>query len=296
MNSKKLTKIAALALACAGLCMVGDACAQAQAQSTDNTVTGISKPSSVAKVNLNSVGIVREMPVQEGQTVKKGDLLLQQDDRQERAELESSTLEGDSDVEIRATSADRDVKKVELKRVEDLSKHGSATPSELEEAQIKVVYADAQVDLAKLKQQTKKFEAKRLQAKVDQMRLTSPEDGVVEHINVSVGEVTNPDPQKPVMTVVKLNPLWIEFYLPTPLAQKLKVGQQMDVKYAGQEKWIPTKLIYRAPVAESSSDMQQLRLEMANPNNGDAGQQMQVKLPPELGPATSGTAQLPTPQ
>jgi len=295
MNSKKLTKIAALALACGGLCMLGDACAQAQAQSTDNTVTGISKPSIVAKVNLNSVGIVRELPVEEGKVVKKGDLLLQQDDRQERAELESSTLEGDSDVEIRATSADRDVKKVELKRVEDLSKHGSATPSELEEAQIKVVYADAQVDLAKLKQQTKKFEAKRLQAKVDQMRLTSPEDGIVEHINVSVGEVTNPDPQKPVMTVVKLNPLWIEFYLPTPQAQKLKVGQQMEVKYVGKQ-WMAAKLIYRAPVAESSSDMQQLRLEMANPNNGDAGLQMQVKLPPELGPATSGTAQLPTPQ
>jgi hypothetical protein len=98
------------------------------------------------------------------------------------------------------------------------------------------------------------------------------------------------------MTIVKLNPLWIEFYLPTSQSLKLKVGQTLEVKYEGEEKWMPAKLIYRAPVAESSANMQQLRLEMPNPNNGDAGLQMQVKLPPELAPATPGTAQLPTPQ
>ena len=95
------------------------------------------------------------------------------------------------------------------------------------------------------------------------------------------------DPQKPVMTVVQNDPLWVEFYLPTTESVKLNVGQKMEVKYVNSDQWLPATVIYRAPVAEASAGMQKLRLELKNPNHIDAGLQVQVKLPPELGTAHS---------
>ena len=88
----------------------------------------------MSKLSLNEPGIVLELPVKEGDTIKKGDVLLQQDDRKLQSEMEGVQLEANSDAEIKASEADRDEKKVLLKRTEELSAKGSATPSELEEA------------------------------------------------------------------------------------------------------------------------------------------------------------------
>jgi hypothetical protein len=108
-------------------------------------------------------------------------------------------------------------------------------------------------------------------------------DGIVETIDVSVGEVT--DPQKPVMTVVKNDPLWIEFHLPTIQSSKLKLGQQLEVTYPGATQWQAAKIIYKAPVADAASDTQKMRLEMPNPQLIDSGLQVVVRLPANLGPA-----------
>jgi multidrug resistance efflux pump len=120
------------------------------------------------------------------------------------------------------------------------------------------------------------------------MTLNSPIDGIVETIDVSVGEVT--DPQKPVMTVVKNDPLWVEFFLPTAQSSKLKVGQQLEVRYADQPQWAPAKVIYKAPVADVASNTQKMRLEVANSNGTDAGLQVVVRLPANVGPAQAQPA------
>src|SRR5688500_17276689 len=123
MKSKKLTLLAALALAFTGYA----AQAQSSNQQGVTVVTGISTPSVHAKLGLNQLAIVRELPAKEGHRVKKGDLLLQQDDRQEAALFEALTLEANSEVEIKATEADLKVKQVQLKRVQDMRAKNAAT-------------------------------------------------------------------------------------------------------------------------------------------------------------------------
>ena len=286
--TKKTTSRTAVAMALFAL--IAAAPSFAQQTGPENTVSGITKPSIHSKLGLNQLGIIRDLPVKEGQAVKKGEVLLQQDDRAEVAALQGLEAEANSEVKIEASKADLKVKQVQLKRTEEMIKSGSASPSELEEAQLKVVYAEAQIKIAELDKQTAGYKAVGQRIRVDQMKLTSPVDGFVEAIDVSVGEVT--DPQKPVMTVVQNDPMWIEFYLPTAQSLKLKKGQQLDVKYDGEQKWEPAKLIYRAPVADAASGMQKLRLEMTNPQNKDTGLQVQIKLPAELGaaPANPGAA------
>jgi RND family efflux transporter MFP subunit len=255
---------------------------------TDITVGGITKPSVHAKLALPQFGQVLELPVKEGDVVKKDSVLLRQDDRQEVAAREALRLEADSTVRVEAAEADLKIKQVQHKRLQDLATNGNANPTEVEEAWVKVVYADAQVKIAKLENQKNKYEFERQDVKVKLMSLRSPIDGIVETIDTSVGEVT--DPQKPVMTVVRNDPLWVEFFLPTVQSSKLKVGQQLEVRHPYEDKWQPAKIIYKAPVADAASDTQKMRLEMPNASLTDTGLQVLVRLPANVGPAQQPTA------
>jgi RND family efflux transporter MFP subunit len=255
---------------------------------TDTTVGGITKPSVHAKLALPQFGQVLELPVKEGDVVKKDQVILRQDDRQEVAAREALRLEADSTVRVEAAEADLKIKQVQHKRLQDLAANGNANPTEVEEAWVKVVYADAQVKIAKLENQKNKYEFERQDVKVKLMSLRSPIDGIVETIDTSVGEVT--DPQKPVMTVVKNDPLWVEFFLPTIQSSKLKVGQQLEVRHPYEDKWLPAKIIYKAPVADAASDTQKMRLEMPNASMTDTGLQVLVRLPANVGPAQQPTA------
>ena len=248
---------------------------------TDITVGGITKPSVHAKLALPQFGQVLELPVKEGDAVKQGAVLLRQDDRQEVAALEALRLEAESTVRVEAAEEDLKLKKIQHKRLADMQAGGNANPMEVEEAWVKVVYADAQAKIAKLENQKNKYEFERQSIKVKLMSLVSPIDGIVETIDTSVGEVT--DPQKPVMTVVQNNPLWVEFFLPTVQSSKLKVGQQLEVRSPDQQQWAGAKIIYKAPVADAASDTQKMRLEMANPNGTDTGLQVLVRLPANVG-------------
>jgi RND family efflux transporter MFP subunit len=264
--------------------------AQQTPAATDVTVGGITKPSIHSKLNFPQFGQVLEMPVKEGDTVKKGAVLLRQDDRQERALLEALRFEAESTVRIEAAEADLKIKQVQHKRLEELAKNNNANPTEVEEAWVKVVYADAQVKIARLENQKAKQEFERQKIKVEEMSLVSDIEGtaIVETIDVQVGEVT--DPQKPVMTIVKNDPLWVEFFLPTMQSSKLKVGQQLEVRYFGDnQQWQPAKIIYKAPVADAASDTQKMRLEMPNAQGIDTGLQVTIRLPANIG----GTAAVP---
>ena len=262
--------------------------AGAGAAPTDTTVGGITKPSVHAKLALPQFGQVLELPVKEGDVVKKDQVILRQDDRQEVAAREALRLEADSTVRVEAAEADLKIKQVQHKRLQDLAANGNANPTEVEEAWVKVVYADAQVKIAKLENQKNKYEFERQDVKVKLMSLRSPIDGIVETIDTSVGEVT--DPQKPVMTVVQNNPLWVEFFLPTVQSSKLKVGQQLEVRYPAEEKWQQAKIIYKAPVADAASDTQKMRLELANGSMTDTGLQVLVRLPANIGPVQQPSA------
>jgi RND family efflux transporter MFP subunit len=237
---------------------------------------------------MDTLGIVRELPVRAGQRVKKGDLLLKLDDREDQAELKALELEANSNVRIEAARADLKVKQVQLQRIQDLRKINNATASELEEAEVKVVYAEAQVKIEELAQQTNKLKAEKQRFRVERMKMTSAVDGFVQEIYTSVGAVT--DPQKPVMTVVPNDPVWIEFFLPVQQAQRLKLDGMLQVKYLDDAQWQNAKVIYRAPVADAASDTQKIRLAMPNTMQKDTGLQVQVKLPAELGPVQQNPA------
>jgi RND family efflux transporter MFP subunit len=254
----------------------------------EKTVTALSRPSLETKLTFAAPGLVKAVMVQEGDHVKAGQVLAQQDDRQDQADLTRAVVEANSVAKIENYQTDQRVKNVQLKRKEELLKgSGDGTDSQLisqsevEEARLDVELAKTQVELAELEHTQKGLDAEKQKIKVDLEKLTSPIDGIVEKRNINPGEMASADPgnRDGSIVVVQNDPLWVEVHLPTAQALQLKLGQSLPVKYPNDPTWQPARIIFFSPQADAASDTELVRLELPNPSGMNSGLQVQVKLP-----------------
>jgi multidrug efflux pump subunit AcrA (membrane-fusion protein) len=270
-----------------GLAGVGLLCAclefPAYAQDTQRpTVSGISAPSARRKLAFNQLGIVQEVRVKEGDRVSKDQVLLILDDFMDRKELERLQLEANSQARLEAAQADLDVKRKVAERKTAPDALGAYTASEIEEAQLDVIFREKQVKVAEEEQQQAKLRAEQQAHKVSRMQLRSPIDGIVEKLNVGEGEITDPQrsSQESPIVVVQNDPMWIEVReLQTWQVAMLKLGQKLRVRYPDEKEWQEATVTFIAPVATAESNTQFVRLEMPNPANRTTGLDLLVELP-----------------
>lgn len=220
------------------------------------------EPSQRSRLNFAAPGVVAEVMVREGQAVKKGDPLIRLDDRADRFILEALELEGRSDLRVRAAKADLEQKRVELERKLRAEPEGGASRLEVEEAKVNVLIREIQVEVEEMSRRQKELEALRQGVKVEQMTLTAPFDGVVEKIDLKVGET--PEVQRFALTLVDNSKVWVNVYLPTSLALRLKVGDELEVRYKDVEKAVRGRVILLSPVADAASQTRLVRLELPN--------------------------------
>jgi RND family efflux transporter MFP subunit len=261
MSTTNKTRAWVLTLAVLGC---GATAALAADRSTEPLIApAISVPSKELKLSFGGPGLVKDVPVKEGDRVKAGQVLAVQDDRQDEAAYESAKKEAESTAKIDYSTADRDQKQVKYQR-------------------LAVTLAETQIDLAKLEHEQKILDARRLEVKVEQMKICAPVDGIVQKINLGEGEMADPQNRDGAVVVVTNDPLWVEMHIPTAQAQQLSLGDKMQVRTVGDKDWQDAKIIYFAPKADAASDTETVRLEVPNPNSQRSGLQMQVKLPDKL--------------
>jgi RND family efflux transporter MFP subunit len=260
----------------------------ASASSADNSpspsasvvVTGITRPSKERKLSFAAPGLVSDVTAKEGDTIKKGQVLASQDSRQDEFALKSMLLEANSDDKIVYSKADLALKQVQLDRKKFLFAHDrAASQSEVDEAELAVKLAVAQIALAQVEHDQKGFDSEKQKVKIEQEQIASPIDGVVEKINVGEGEMADPQSRDGSIVVGQWDPLWLELHLPSSQASQLKMGQELAVRYDAGE-WKQTAKIIFFEKVDAASDTEMVRLEMANPDSGHLpGLHMQVKLP-----------------
>jgi RND family efflux transporter MFP subunit len=277
MSSKRWSKHWLPAVALAGMMMAGPVFADG-----GRTYPGVTKPSDSRDLSFNGPGVVSKLSVKEGEVVHAGESLINQDDTVEQADLATVLVDAHSDVQVGAAQAKLQYAQEELKRKTVLSKENAISASELEEATLDVTMAQKQLELAQQEKFQKGLEAEEDQAKINLKHLVSPIDGIVLKINTHAGE--SPTQDKPVMTIVKNDPLWVEADLPTQDVKQIRIGQTLDFRYVG-ENWQPGTVIYIAPEADARSDTQKVRMEMANPSHRDSGLQVEVRMPDNLASA-----------
>lgn len=269
--------LAVVAVMALGSAVVGVGESALQASGTQvATVGGTTKgyeahtePSIRSRVNFAAQGVVAEVMVKEGDVVKKGDVLIRLDDRADRHFLEALEMEGKSTLKIEAAKADLEQKRVDLARKLKSQPEGGASPLEVEEAKVNVLIREIQVKVEEMTRRQKELEAMRQAVRVEQMTLTAPFDAVVEKIDLKPGET--PEVQRFALTLVDNTPVWVNVFLPTRVALKLKVGDSLEVRYKDVDEVVMGKVIMLSPVADAGSEQRLVRLELPNEKELPAG-------------------------
>jgi RND family efflux transporter MFP subunit len=180
--------------------------------------TGTLHPKQKAELGPKTTGVISKLSVEEGDTVKKGQLLFALDSenaglavQQAQASLESA--------QISLAAAERD-----HQRTKQLFSSGSISPATLDQAQTQYDAARSQVAQAKvLLSQARKIGA--------DTAVYSPISGVVSAKLKSVGELATQMPPTVVLVVEEVSQLELRARLPERALGKLRAGDSFRATF-----------------------------------------------------------------
>ncbi len=276
-----LTRVSALIIM---LLAAGSPGRDAQA-SVSSGIRAITRPSADIGMSFVQPARIAAVYFKEGDLVKAGQVLVQQDDAAEQVLLAQLKAQSEDTTQIRASEASLAQKKVDLQKLEKAAASNAATALEVEHAKLDVTIAGLSLDLAKFEhgQAGRKYQEQKV--RVENMRLKSPIDGSIEKIDVEVGESVNTTTQA--IQVVQTDPLWID--APVPLAQAidLKAGRTAQVAFGLSDKQTKAeqtsasvvtqgRIIFVAAVADAASGTLRVRIEVPNKAKRPAGEHVVV--------------------
>ena len=230
--------------------------------------------------SFDDIGTVKEILVEVGDHVKKGDVLVSLDRRIQEAELERLKIEANSGLRVKAAQAELDLARVTLKNKQEMARNNVASLTEIQEAELNVTVGEYKVQLEEEALLLAKLKLQQQTVKLETMQLKAEFDGIVAKVDVSLGEVVDPD--RPAMTVVQNDPLRVQLYLVAEKAAMLKSGEILQARYNSSQPWTDVKIRFISPVASAESGLHLVELELPNPENKAAGLNMMVRLPDRL--------------
>ncbi|MHC4544598.1 MAG: efflux RND transporter periplasmic adaptor subunit [Planctomycetota bacterium] len=242
---------------------------------SDAGIAAITNPSADVTLSFVQPGRIAKVLVKEGEEVKAEQLLIQQDDAAEQAQLLQIKAESEDTTQIEAAQASLDQKRVDLKKLEWAAGRGSATELEVEHAKLEVKIAELSLKVAQFEHEQNKRKYKVAQIRVDNMTLKSPIDGRVEKVEIEVGESING--LADVARLVNTDQLWIDVPVPLAKGRTLKLGQTAKVKFPDAEQTpVEGKIIYVSTVADAASATLRTKIEVPNKLNRPAGEHVRV--------------------
>ncbi len=243
----------------------------------DGNIEAITNPSADVTLSFVQPGRIMAVLLSEGDTVKAGQVLVRQNDAAEQARLAQIKAQSENESQLEASKASLDQKIVDLEKLEWAAERGAATPREVAHAKLDVRIAELSRDIAEFDLQQSKRKYLEEKIRVDNMTLKSPIDGRVEKIDVEVGESTNV--LADVIRVVRIDPLWIDVYVPLNRARTIKAGAAATIRFPdGDNPTVAGKVIFVAAVADAASSTLRTRIEVPNKTNRPAGEHVTVIL------------------
>jgi len=241
----------------------------------DAGIAAITNPSADVTVSFIQPGRIAKVHLKEGEPVKAGQLLVQQDDAVEHAQLAQIKAESENITQIQASEASLAQKKVDLKKLKKAADRGAATELEVEHATLDVKIAELSLEVAKFEHEQAQRKYNEAKIRVENMKLKSPIAGKIEKIHVETGESVNA--LADVVRIVQTDPLWIDVPVPLAKARTLKWGQAASVGFPDLEKkFADGRITYIAAVADAASGTLRVRIEAPNKSNRPAGEHVRI--------------------
>jgi len=250
----------------------------AQSWGASEKIAAVTVPSADVTLSFTQPGLIAKTYVKQGDVVESGQLLVQQDDAIERAQLTQIEEKSQNTSQIQASQASLDQKKVDLKKLEKAAERDAATELEVEHARLEVRMAELSLEIAKLEHHQDQLKCQEARIRVEKKQLRSPIAGSVEKVEVEPGESINA--LEGVARVVQIDPLWTDVPVPLTTARTLRPGQKALVEFPeAQATAFTGRVIFVAAVADAASGTLLVRVEVPNEARRPAGDHVRVGFP-----------------
>ena len=180
--------------------------AKAQSWQPVLSVVGSMRAVNGVLVSTDLAGIVAQIAFESGREVKKGDLLVKLDTRQEEAELN-------------AAQARRELARISLQRESDLIAKKAVAQSDYDSAESEFRQADAAVEES--------------QALIARKTIVAPFDGLAGIRQVDLGQYLNVG--STIAPLQSIDPIYVEFSIPQQDLPQVAVGKKLRVRADGLE-------------------------------------------------------------
>lgn len=249
--------------------------------SPPGSLVGITVPSKMALVSPEQAGKITNLEVALGDRVSTGDVLFRLNSRLEVLEVERLEALANSDVFARRAQLTLEFAQQQATRTSTLHNKDISSERDMQKQAHELAMAQLAVEQAKL--DTKQANNQLLQAKerLAQRTVLSPFAGMVTTQFRGTGEAV--EKFVPVVEVMSLDPLWIEFECPIRKQDQFQLGAQVTVSPAqrpGDERTATIEHISNK--ATTSSHSFTIRATVAN---RDYKWQTGLKMNVEAGPS-----------
>lgn len=253
-----------------------------EAQGAEKRRVGVSLPSEVAEIAAEQSGTIVDMPVVDGATVEKNQVLFRLSSKVQELRVRRLETLSKSNLGLRKARAALDYALHEKDRLSELSDKNIASEKDLQLNELEVVLARLNHEQAELDQTVTSNDLEQAREILAQRTVKSPFAGIVTQILKGRGETS--EKLVPVVEVVKLDPLWVEFECPVTDEALFRHGAKVLTSPTARKNESRTgTVVYVSMKANPSSHT--FRVRIAVPNKGHtwkAGLKMLIQLPPDV--------------
>ena len=224
------------------------------------------QPTQVLKLGTPVPGLLNEVLVDRGATVKKGDVLARLESTVETASVELARARAENRSSIQAARARLEFQGRKADRMMKLRKTDNVAVSTADEAETAARVAESELREAEVNLELAKLDLGRANEILRQRTIRSPIDGVVVERKLGPGEYAFD--QAHLLTVSQIDPLRVEVYVPLSQFKRIRAGMTAEV-----EPEDPVGGKYTATVSvvdqvfDAASGTIGVRLDLPNPGN-----------------------------
>lgn len=233
-------------------------------------------PSATLKLGSPVSGLLAEVLVDRGDFVTAGEEVARLESGIDAATVELDVLQAESTEQLNSAQTKLDLAQSRLARTKALAERGVATNEQVELQSAEVQVAERERDLEVQKRRLAALELDRSRAQLERRTIRAPISGYIAARGLSAGEYV--DQNAAIVTLVALDPLRVETFLPVAFWQKVQPGMVAQVTIAEPIAGVhPATVTVVDRVFDAASGTFGVRLDLSNPHGAlPAGQRCTV--------------------
>jgi RND family efflux transporter MFP subunit len=228
-----------------------------------NAVGCMIGPTRVADIGSPVTGIVAQIPVDVGDTVRQGQPLVMLRNDVEAAGERAAHARWSLEAEVRAAEASLELARQRHTRASELLAEGFVSPQAVEQAATELRVAEQRVALSRGQRQVLATDLDVVRAQVNQRTVRAPFDGTIVERWRQPGERVE---DRPLLRLAALDPLRVDLIVPAARFGQYKLGDRVQVlpELTGAVA-VTAEVTHVDRVIDGASNTYRVRLRLPNP-------------------------------